>query len=88
MHYIDERVDSGEIITIVSTDVYKTDSVMTLARRHYENEISCMLNFAYHINNPGNPYKDIEASESRMRMPVEKETELVRVFDKYVERYG
>ena len=88
LHYIDELVDSGEIITIVSTDVYKTDSVMTLAQRHYENEISCMLNFAYHINNPGNPYKDIEASESRMRMPVEKETELVRVFDKYVERYG
>ena len=88
LHFIDEKVDSGEIISIVPTNVYKTDSVMTLARRHYENEIKCMANFAYHFYARENPYKNIESDENRMRMPIEKERELVRIFEKYVEKYG
>jgi phosphoribosylglycinamide formyltransferase-1 len=88
LHYIDEKVDAGEIISIVSTNVYKTDSILTLARRHYENEINCMINFMEYIKKPENPYKDINESESKMRMPIEKEAELVRIFDKYIEKYG
>jgi len=88
LHYIDEKVDAGEIISIVDTNVYQTDSVSTLARRHYENEINCLVNFMEHINNPVNPYKDIEKFESRMRMPIEKEKELARTFEKYIIKYG
>ena len=88
LHYIDEKTDAGEIISIISTNVYKTDSVMTLARRHYENEINCMANFLYYIKNPQNPYKGIGVSESKMRMPIEKENEMARIFEKYVEKYG
>jgi len=88
LHYIDEKVDSGEIISIVSTNVYKTDSLMTLARRHYENEINCMANIMEHIKNPQNPYRGIPPSENRMRMPIEKENEMARMFEKYIEKYG
>jgi len=88
LHYIDEKIDAGEIISVVTTNVYKTDSVITLARRHYENEINCMANFIEHINFPKNPYKDIEIAENRMRMPIEKERELARMFEKYIEKYG
>ena len=88
LHYIDEKVDAEEIISVVPTNVYKTDSFLTLARRHYENEINCMANFLHHIYNPYNPYKDIEIVESRMRMPLDKEKEIARKFDDYLERYG
>jgi len=88
LHYIDEKVDSGEIISVVSTNVYKTDSLLTLARRHYENEINCMANIMEHIKNPQNPYKDIPLSENRMRMPLKIENEMVRIFEKYIEKYG
>jgi phosphoribosylglycinamide formyltransferase-1 len=88
LHYIDEKVDAGQIISVVATNVYKTDSILTLARRHYENEINCMVDFLEHINNPQNPYKDIKICESKMRMPIEKETELARMFENYIEKYG
>jgi phosphoribosylglycinamide formyltransferase-1 len=88
LHYIDEKVDAGEIISVIATNVYRTDSILTLARRHYENEINCMVNFMEHINNPKNPYINIETTESKMRMPIEKETELARMFEKYIEKYG
>jgi phosphoribosylglycinamide formyltransferase-1 len=88
LHYIDEKIDSGEIISVVSTNVYKTDSLLTLARRHYENEINCMANILKYIRNPRNPYIDIKPSENRMRMPIETEKETVRVFEKYIEKYG
>jgi len=88
LHYIDEQIDAGKIISIVPTNVYKTDSLLTLARRHYENEINCMANFKEHINSPNNPYKEIEPFENKMRMPIEKEKEMARIFEKYIEIYG
>jgi phosphoribosylglycinamide formyltransferase-1 len=88
LHYIDAQVEAGEIIAVIPTNIYKTDSFATLARRHYENEINCISNFIYHLENPRNPFSEIELSESRMRMPIEKERELVRRFSDYVEKFG
>jgi phosphoribosylglycinamide formyltransferase-1 len=88
LHYIDAQVDAGEIIAVVPTTIYKTDSLTTLARRHYENEINCISNFAYFMNNPQNPFGEIEVSESKRRMSLEKERELVRRFSDYVEKFG
>jgi phosphoribosylglycinamide formyltransferase-1 len=88
LHYIDAQVDAGEIIAIVPTNIYKTDSFATLARRHYENEIDCISNFAYYLKNPQNPFSAIEAAESSMRMSIEKERELARRFSDYTEKFG
>ena len=88
LHYIDEKTDAGEIISVIATNVYKTDSIMTLARRHYENEINCMVNFMEYIRNPQNKYKGIETGEAKRRMGIEKERELLMGFEKYTEKYG
>lgn len=48
LHYINEEVDSGEIVAVMPTQVYESDTLHTLARRHYENEIALIANFKYH----------------------------------------
>jgi phosphoribosylglycinamide formyltransferase-1 len=88
LHYIDAETDAGEIISIIPTNVYKTDSISTLARRHYENEIYCVSNFLWYMRHPENRYRDIQKNESKMRMSVEKESEMAKSFSKYIERYG
>ena len=35
LHYIDQRVDSGEVLRVFNTPVYLSDTLQTLARRHY-----------------------------------------------------
>jgi phosphoribosylglycinamide formyltransferase-1 len=88
LHYIDENVDAGEIIAVAPTHVYITDSLATLARRHYENEINCLANYQEHLDRPGNPYPELETSESKRRMPLEKESALAGRFENYLMRYG
>ncbi len=88
LHFIDEQVDSGEIIAVVPTNVYKTDTLSTLARRHYENEIDVLSRFDEFLLNPTNPFKDISSGELKRRMPLEKEKELIKKFPEYVLRYG
>lgn len=88
LHYIDARVDAGEIIYTSPTTVYKNDSLDTLARRHYENELNCMSRFDEWVKNPKNPFKDIARGEAHMRMPLVKEEEMIFSFHKYVERYS
>lgn len=88
LHYISAEVDAGEVIAIVPTNVYITDSLATLARRHYENEIDCLSRFRDYLENPQNPFAGIEADEPKRRMPLEKEKELFRRFELYVEKYG
>lgn len=59
LHYIDEKVDCGEIIATLPTPIYPSDTLQTLARRHYENEIASLANFNFHLQNPSNPFVDI-----------------------------
>jgi len=35
LHFIDAGVDAGEIVSVVATPVYASDTPATLARRHY-----------------------------------------------------
>jgi phosphoribosylglycinamide formyltransferase 1 len=88
LHYIDERVDQGEIVAVVPTEVYRTDTFATLARRHYENEIDVLTRFEEFLNHPTNPYADLAEGEAHMRMPGEKEDELVARFGEYTAKYG
>lgn len=88
LHYIDENVDAGEIISVIPTTVYKTDSLETLSRRHYENEIRMLSNFESYLKRPVNSYSNIQSDEPTMRMSTEIETKMVRMFDDYVEKRG
>jgi phosphoribosylglycinamide formyltransferase-1 len=88
LHYIDTQVDMGEIISVVPTNIYKDDTFETLARRHYENEINVFSDFAKYLENPVNQFDGIGKLENMMRMPIEKEKEMIKLFPKYVEKYG
>jgi len=83
LHLIDAEVDKGQIIAIEKTVVYEGDSIETLARRHYENEIYLLSNFHLFLDQriePTHPEK-----EAHMRMSSGVEAEMLRRFDDWKE---
>lgn len=84
LHLIDNEVDKGEILQIKYTPVFASDSLETLSRRHYENEIDMLANVLEVINNRIIP-SDIE-KPATMRMKAEIEAEMVRKFDDWKSR--
>lgn len=88
LHYIDENVDSGEIIAVLPTPVFCTDTLETFARRHYENEIKMLSSYQYYLDNPQNEYTDIEMQEATMRMPFDVEVKMADMFEEYKARYA
>tara|TARA_B100001540_G_scaffold316422_1_gene346223 strand:- start:1268 stop:1942 length:675 start_codon:yes stop_codon:yes gene_type:complete len=85
LHYIDAKVDEGEIISIERTPVYATDTLDDLARRHYEIEINMLSNFMRYF---GKPFECYEDGVPKMRMPFEKEKFLKKEFAEYKEMFG
>ena len=79
LHLIDNEVDKGEILQIQYTPVFSSDSLQTLARRHYEYEIDMLANVLKVIDSRVIP-SDIE-KPATMRMKAEVEAEMVRRFD-------
>ena len=88
LHFIDKHVDAGEVISIIPTDVYKTDTFETLARRHYENEILAMCHFEYHLKTRTNIFLGIPEGESRRRMSTKDEMLMEGKFGDYVEQFS
>jgi len=88
LHFVDNQIDAGKIISIIPTDVYSSDSIDMLAKRHYENEINCLVSFEHFLNNPQNPFADIKKDEAKKRMPLEKEKELIQSFSEYKKQFG
>lgn len=79
LHLIENEVDKGEILQIKYTPVFSSDSLETLARRHYEHEIDMLANVLEVINNRVLP-SDIE-KPATMRMKGELEAEMIKRFD-------
>jgi len=88
LHYIDKEVDKGEVIAIIPTPVFITDTLEMLARRHYENEIAVLSNFDYYFANSINLFRNIEEGEPHRRMPYELEKEMVAKFGEYKQRFA
>jgi len=88
LHYIDPEVDKGEIISIIPTPVFITDTLESLARRHYENEIFTLSNFEYYLMNPINPFKDIKEAEPHRRMPKHLEEQMLINFEAYKRHFS
>lgn len=79
LHLIDNEVDKGEILQIKRTPVFTSDSLESLARRHYESEIDMLANVLEVIDNRIIPL-DVE-KPATMRMKAEIEAEMIRKFD-------
>ena len=88
LHLIDENVDSGKIISILSTPLFEEDTIYTFAERHYRNEIFLMSNFDHFIMNPINHFKEIEVSPPKMRMDIKAEKAMLDIFEEYKVRYA
>ncbi len=79
LHLIDNEVDKGEILQIEYTPIFSTDSLETLARRHYELEID-MLAKVLEVIDSKVISSNIE-KPATMRMKAEIEVEMVRKFE-------
>lgn len=84
LHLIDNEVDKGEILQIEYTPVFLSDSLETLARRHYELEINMLANVLEVIDSRVIP-TDTEKPAS-MRMKAEIEVEMIKNFDDWREK--
>lgn len=87
LHYIDERADAGKIIASKNTPVFAEDTLSSLAVRHYENEIWMATHFDLLIQESA-PYVQLPEREAARRMSTVKESEMIKSFDGYKEKFG
>lgn len=87
LHYIDEKIDEGEIIAIIPTPIYPSDTLHTLARRHYENEIATLSNFETYLQNPCNNFTHLAYDTSTKRMNLAQEKAMMEHFWEYKEKF-
>jgi len=85
LHYIDVTVDAGEVLRIFETPIYRSDTLQTLARRHYENEIYVSSNFYKFLDKV--EYIGLKEQKSKLRMPIEKEKLLEKKFIQYKKKF-
>ena len=86
LHFIDEEVDKGEVLFIQKTQVYKTDNIETVARRHYQNEIYLLANFQKFLTKSHNEV--FPTKKPHLRMSFEKEKELLNRFNIWKKNYA
>lgn len=86
LHYIDEKVDVGELISIKQTKLLPEDSIKEFANRHYQLEIDMLVDFEYHINKPS--LLKCKSFPPTMRMPNEKEKETLLQFKSYKKKFA
>ncbi len=89
LHYIDAAIDCGSIIEVKRTPVYKSDTLETLARRHYETELELNINFFKYLDRPCRTLSTEEMEmPSNRRMPMETEKELIALAPEYIAKHG
>ena len=88
LHLIDEEADAGEVLVVRPTPVFQTDSLEDFARRHYECEIDMMIDFERFLKGDPSASDSREERPARMRMPAEKQSQLLEAFEGYRMRFG
>lgn len=81
LHFIDDELDSGEILKIAPTPVYKCDTITSLAKRHYELEIDLLANFMDYVHE-GKKSSSL-VSDLNMRMKPETEIKMIKHFENW-----
>jgi phosphoribosylglycinamide formyltransferase-1 len=89
LHTIDAEVDAGEVIAIVRTPIFPSDSLDSLARRHYELELDVLGEFLTFLDGTAKAGLEVyPENPPRMRMPIDTEREMVAKFDEYKRRFS
>lgn len=85
LHLIDAEVDKGKTLIIEKTPLFSSDTLNTLARRHYELEIDLLANIPEIIKNPQN-YNYLEKPATK-RMNYELEKVMFERFSYWKEKF-
>jgi phosphoribosylglycinamide formyltransferase-1 len=85
LHYIDKEVDKGEVVSVLPTPVYPSDTPESLALRHYALEIGMLVDFERHLEEAHNPFEHLPSKPATRRMKPETEQEMLHRFKDYVE---
>ena len=89
LHAIDAEVDAGEVIAIVRTPIFPSDSLDSLARRHYELELDVLGEFLTFLDGTAKAGLEVyPENPPRMRMPIDTERKMVAKFDEYKRRFS
>jgi phosphoribosylglycinamide formyltransferase-1 len=87
MHTIDEEADAGEVLSIVETPLFETDTLESFAQRHYEIEIMMTVNFDEFVSSAADQ-ASYEVRPARMRMPLAVQEQLRPAFEEYKTRFA
>ncbi|MBJ7498556.1 MAG: hypothetical protein JHC57_02250 [Sphingopyxis sp.] len=87
MHTIDEEADAGEVLSIVETPLFETDTLESFAQRHYEIEIMMAVNFDEFVAGAADPGA-YDVRPARMRMPLAVQEQLRPAFEDYKARFA
>ncbi len=88
LHYIDAKVDFGDIIAVEPTPLFSCDTLQSFARRHYELEIEILSHFEHYLTDQPNEYADAPVGVAHMRMKREVEEKLIMKFEDYKKKYA
>ena len=88
LHFIDERIDEGTVVSVIQTPVFSNDTLSSFAKRHYEREIWQLCHFEHLLAHGRNPFSDAPRGESRRRMKRELEETLEERFLTYKKLYA
>lgn len=85
LHYIDEEVDMGKIISHKATPIYKSDSLYDLSERHYNHEVKMLINFEKYLQK--SRIFDLNICKPNMRMPLKLEKKMISKFKNYKDKF-
>jgi phosphoribosylglycinamide formyltransferase 1 len=89
LHTIDAEIDAGEVLAIVRTPVFPSDSLDTLARRHYELELDVFGEFLTFLEGKAKASLPVyPESPPRMRMPIDIEKQMIAKFEEYKRKFA
>jgi phosphoribosylglycinamide formyltransferase-1 len=83
LHFIDAEADAGEVIAIRPTPLFATDTLQSVAARHYQLEIDMLSYFDRYLSDDRPPIDMSLARPARMRMPRDVEERLEQAFVGY-----
>ena len=85
LHFINKKVDLGNIISHKHTSIFKSDNYKKLSTRHYNNEIDMLVNFEQYIKKPS--IFKFKLNKFNMRMPSYIEKDILKKFESYKKNY-
>jgi len=88
LHFIDHRVDAGEIIHQEITPLFEMDTIADFANRHYEQEIKMLIDFERYVEGCGGNIPELKEGIVHKRMNANIEEEMLNRFENYKSKFS